>query len=259
MVWACCWRSVDTRTYNATRIGRPFLLCYRRRRRPAQHQLVRLVPSVLPIGLLADLPPDLEGAPHGRLPLLAQPTRKGYTRRPARSRNSRRHQASQSWPWRLQQNLSLAIKPSSTRCGSVSRHWAGSPRGCAILSSRAVDLAGAGRLRPAAPGPPARLRPAAGVGAAPPARPAVALPGPQGVSAPAVRGGVAGRRAETLRVLPRPAQGPPIRPRPAPPCSQEAHQETQEEAAHHQGGLSGPTRRHRAPPQTTGLKLKLRP
>src|SRR5512132_520962 len=68
MVWACCWRSVDTRTYNATRIGRPFLLCYRRRRRPAQHQLVRLVPSVLPIGLLADLPPDLEGAPHGRPP-----------------------------------------------------------------------------------------------------------------------------------------------------------------------------------------------
>src|SRR5512132_2202545 len=68
MVWACCWRSVDTRTYNATCIGRPFLLCYRRRRRPAQHQLVRLVPSVLPIGLLADLPPDLEGAPHGRPP-----------------------------------------------------------------------------------------------------------------------------------------------------------------------------------------------
>src|SRR5512133_3521255 len=68
MVWACCWRSVDTRTYNATRIGRPFLLCYRRRRRPAQHQLVRLVPSVLPIGLLAALPPDLEGAPHGRPP-----------------------------------------------------------------------------------------------------------------------------------------------------------------------------------------------
>src|SRR5215204_6422929 len=68
MVWACCWRSVDTRTYNATRIGRPFLLCYRHRRRPTQHQLVRPVPSVLPIGLLAGLPPDLEGAPHGRPP-----------------------------------------------------------------------------------------------------------------------------------------------------------------------------------------------
>src|SRR5919197_2891992 len=68
MVWACCCRSVDTRTYNATRIGRPFLPCYRHRRRPAQHQLVRPVPPRLPIGLLAGLPPDLEGAPHGRPP-----------------------------------------------------------------------------------------------------------------------------------------------------------------------------------------------
>src|SRR5512133_2267255 len=48
------------------------------------------------------------------------------------------------------------------------------------------------------------------------------------------------------------AQGPPIRPRPAPPCSQEAHQETQEEAAHHQDGLSGPTRRHAHQPPPTG-------
>src|SRR5512132_682514 len=70
MVWACCWRSVDTRTYNATRIGGPFLLCYRRRHRPAHHQLVRPVPPVLPIGLLAGLPPDLEGAPHSCPPLL---------------------------------------------------------------------------------------------------------------------------------------------------------------------------------------------
>src|SRR4029450_11616718 len=68
MVWACCWRSVDTRTYNAARICGSFLSCYRRRRRPTQHQLVRLVPPVLPIGLLAGLPPDLEGAPHGRPP-----------------------------------------------------------------------------------------------------------------------------------------------------------------------------------------------
>jgi hypothetical protein len=49
-------------------------------------------------------------------------------------------------------------------------------------AGRAVDLAGAGRLHPAAPGPRARGRSAAGVGAAPTARPAVALPGPQGVS-----------------------------------------------------------------------------
>src|SRR5215207_2636114 len=64
MVWACCWRSVDTRTYNAARICSSFL-GYHRRRRPAQHQLVCLVPPVLPIWLLAGLPPDLEGAPHG--------------------------------------------------------------------------------------------------------------------------------------------------------------------------------------------------
>src|SRR5215211_6416023 len=67
MVWACCCRSVDTRTYNAARICGSFL-GYHRRRRPAQHQLVCLVPPVLPIGLLAGLPPDLEGAPHDRPP-----------------------------------------------------------------------------------------------------------------------------------------------------------------------------------------------
>src|SRR5215212_9029772 len=67
MVWACCCRSVDTRTYNAARICGSFL-GYHRRRRPAQHQLVCLVPPVLPIWLLAGLPPDLEGAPHDRPP-----------------------------------------------------------------------------------------------------------------------------------------------------------------------------------------------
>src|SRR5215216_3927323 len=71
MVWASCWRSVDTRTYNAARICGSFL-GYHRPRRPAQHQLVCLVPPVLPIGLLAGLPPDLEGAPHAALPLLTQ-------------------------------------------------------------------------------------------------------------------------------------------------------------------------------------------
>src|SRR5512132_2749640 len=67
MVWACCCRSVDTRTYNATCIGCS-LWPSRRRHRPAQDKLVCLVPPVLPIGLLAGLPPDLEGAPHGRPP-----------------------------------------------------------------------------------------------------------------------------------------------------------------------------------------------
>src|SRR5215216_5050382 len=67
MVWACCCRSVDTRTYNATCIGCSLWLS-RRRHRPAQDKLVCLVPPVLPIWLLAGLPPDLEGAPHGRPP-----------------------------------------------------------------------------------------------------------------------------------------------------------------------------------------------
>src|SRR5215207_3480856 len=44
-------------------------------------------------------------------------SRKGYTRRSARSRNGRRHQASRSRPRRVQQNLSLAIKPSNTPSG----------------------------------------------------------------------------------------------------------------------------------------------
>src|SRR5919197_3278256 len=70
MVWACCCRSVDTRTYNAARICGSFLMD-RRRRRPAQEELVRPVPPVLPIRLLAGLPPDLEGAPHGRPPTAA--------------------------------------------------------------------------------------------------------------------------------------------------------------------------------------------
>src|SRR6266496_1688039 len=70
MVWACCWRSVDTRTYNAARIGGSFLLCCRRRR-PTQHQLVRPIPPRLPVRLFAGLPPDLEGAPHGRPPAAA--------------------------------------------------------------------------------------------------------------------------------------------------------------------------------------------
>src|SRR5215217_7778000 len=70
MVWACCCRSVDTRTYNATCIGCSLWLS-RRRHRPAQDKLVCLVPPVLPIWLLAGLPPDLEGAPHRRPPAAA--------------------------------------------------------------------------------------------------------------------------------------------------------------------------------------------
>src|SRR5215216_6533783 len=61
---------MDTRTYNATCIGCSLWLS-RRRHRPAQDKLVCLVPPVLPIWLLADLPPDLEGAPHRRPPAAA--------------------------------------------------------------------------------------------------------------------------------------------------------------------------------------------
>src|SRR5215203_7290781 len=76
MVWACCCRSVDTRTYNATRIGCSLWLS-RRRHRPAQDKLVCLVPPVLPIWLLAGLPPDLEGAPHGCPPRCRSLSRRG--------------------------------------------------------------------------------------------------------------------------------------------------------------------------------------
>src|SRR5512132_4594413 len=85
MVWACCWRSVDTRTYNAARIGGSFLLhcrvCSHRCRRPPQHHLVRPIPPRLPVRLLAGLPPDLEGAPHGCPSQLPKPQSEGYTRR----------------------------------------------------------------------------------------------------------------------------------------------------------------------------------
>jgi hypothetical protein len=108
---------------------------------------------------------------------------------------------------------------------SPSRPSAGPPRGRATRPGRPLDLAGAGRLRPAAPGPPARRRPAAAVGAAPNPAATVALPGAAWVSAPAVRARLAGRRAETLRVPSRPAYGPLHGTRDALPGDQETHQE----------------------------------
>jgi hypothetical protein len=60
--------------------------------------------------------------------------------------------------------------------------WVDDPAAPLPGAGRPVDLAGAGWLRPAAPGPPAGGRAAAGVGGASPARAAVALPGPQGGS-----------------------------------------------------------------------------
>jgi len=64
-------------------------------------------------------------------------------------------------------------------------------------------------------------RPAAAVGAAPADPAAVALAGAAGVSTPCVRAGVPGQRAETLRALPGPPQGPPVRPRTPLPGHQE--------------------------------------
>jgi hypothetical protein len=60
---------------------------------------------------------------------------------------------------------------------------------------------------------------------------------------PAVHTRVAGCCAETLRAVPRPTQGPALRPRHPPPSDQEAHQQPHEEAAnHHKGRLTGPAR-----------------
>src|SRR5215217_632300 len=263
MVWACCWRSVDTRTYNATRIGCSLWLS-RRRHRPAQDKLVRPIPPVLPVWLLAGLPPDMPGAPHGRPPAAAVSVgRATPADRPAAAKGAAtspaaagRSGSSRTCHLRSNHRTHHPVRQANPRLD----HPAGAPP----RAGGAVDLAGGRRLHPAAPGPRARRRSAAGVGAAPPARAVVALPGPQGVFAPAVRVGVAGRRAETLGALPRPAQGPALRPRYPPPGAQEAHQETQEEATHHhQGRLTGPTRLHARRPrlmgaqQATGLKRKL--
>jgi hypothetical protein len=88
---------------------------------------------------------------------------------------------------------------------------------------------------------------------------------PQGVSTPAVRGGVAGRRTETLRALPRPAQGAGLRARGPPSGDREPGQEAQEQAAQdHEGRLTGQPQTSRTaylsrrPAGTsTGLKHKL--
>src|SRR5206468_7755296 len=108
-------------------------------------------------------------------------------------------------------------------------------------AGRPVDLAGPGRLRPAAPGPRARRRPAAAVGTAPTPAAAVTLPGPTRVSAATGTAGLASEYTETLRALPRPAQGPLLGTCQALPGGQEARQETPQEADHsREGRLTGP-------------------
>jgi hypothetical protein len=103
--------------------------------------------------------------------------------------------------------------------------------GAVGLTPAGWDLAGPGRLHPAAPGPPGRRRPAAAVGAAPNPAETLALSGAPRVSAAVVRARLAGRRAETLRMLLRSAQGPGLRARGPPPSTQEAGQEAQKQAA----------------------------
>jgi hypothetical protein len=138
----------------------------------------------------------------------------------------------------------------STLSGSASRRSAGRPHGPATRPGRPVDLAGAGLLCAAAPGPRGRLRPAAAVGAAPPTCPAVTATGPQGVSATSGRARLAGECTEILRALPRPAQGPGLRACHPLPGDQEAHQEAPQEAAHdREGRLTSPARS--SPPLTS--------
>ena len=187
------------------------------------------------------------------LPLLAQLTRKGYTRRSARSRNGRRHHASRSRPRRVQQNLSLAIKPSSTPSGSASRPSAGP---CPDRGIPPRPTGGPGWCwppTPAAPGPPDRWRPAAAVGTAPTPAAAVSLSGAAWLSAAAVRPRLAGGHAETRRALPRPAQGPLLGTCRAVPGDQEARQEAPQEATHDgEGCLTGPAHPPHPPTSVDG-------
>src|SRR5215217_866973 len=163
MVWACCCRSVDTRTYNATCIGCSLWLS-RRRHRPAQDKLVCLVPPVLPIWLLADLPPDLKGAPHRRPPAAAASLGRATPADPAAAAAAAATSPTEA-----------GHDGSSRTCHLRSNHrthhpvlqadpWLDDSTAAASRPGRAVDLAGAGRLRPAAPGPRGRQRPAAAVG-----------------------------------------------------------------------------------------------
>jgi hypothetical protein len=104
-----------------------------------------------------------------------------------------------------------------------------------------ADLAGAGRLCPAAPGPPGRRRSAAAVGAAATAAAAVTAAGAPRLSAASRYARLAGHHAETLRSLSRPAQGPALWARDPLSGHQEARQEAQEEAAHDgEGRLTSP-------------------
>jgi hypothetical protein len=105
-------------------------------------------------------------------------------------------------------------------------------------AGRPLDLACAGRLRPAAPGPRRRRRPAPAVGAAPTPTAPVTGPGPPRLSAASGPAGHAGKRAETRRMPTRPAQGPLLGTRDPLPGDQEA---SQEGGPAFEGRLTGPS------------------
>jgi hypothetical protein len=131
----------------------------------------------------------------------------------------------------------------STPSGSPSRPRLDDPASPPARASRPLDLAGAGRLHPAAPGPPDRHRRPAAVGAAPTPTAAVTTASAPRLSAASRCARLAGRHAETLQSLPRPAQGPALGARDPLPSGQEARQEAKEQAAHDgEGRLTGPAR-----------------
>src|SRR5215217_900764 len=228
MVWACCWRSVDTRTYNATRIGCSLWLS-RRRHRPAQDKLVRPIPPVLPVWLLAGLPPDMPGAPHGRPPAAAVSVgRATPADRPAAAKGAAtspaaagRSGSSRTCHLRSNHRTHYPLRQTDPRVDD--------PTPAASRPGRPVDLAGAGRLHLAAPGPPSHRGHAAAVGAAPTPAATVTATGAPRVSTAAVRTRLAGCCAETRRMLPRPAQGPSLWVGHPLPGDQEARQEAPEE------------------------------
>jgi hypothetical protein len=211
----------------------------RRRRRPAQEELVGVIPPVLPIWLLAGLPPDLPGAPHGWPPTADDSVRRATPLDPAAAAAAAATTPDEA-----------GRSGSSRTCHLRSNHrahhpvlqadpWLDHATAAASRPGRAVDLAGAGCLRPAALGPRGRRRPAAAVGGAATPAATVALSGTPRVSAAVVRTRLAGCHAETLRMFPGPKgrpSGPAVR---YPAIKKPA--KAQEEATHdRRGRLTSP-------------------
>src|SRR6266508_604352 len=169
MVWACCWRSVDTRTYNATRISRP-LLC--RSRRPTQHQLVGPIPPRLPVRLLAGLPPDLEGAPHGCPSPLPKPQPEGYTRRAPASAAAAATSPDEAGHDGSSRTCHLRSNHRAHRPVLQADPWLGDSTAAPSRAGRPVDLADPGLLCAVASGPPGHHGCAAAMGATPTTFPA---------------------------------------------------------------------------------------